>query len=133
MSEVPQAEREFLVGAERRLGIAILALLPVGTAVALWGWSAEMALAFAFGGVLAYLNYRWIVAVVDALVRAQQRAVPRRAYARLFLPLILLGIILYVIFARSWLSPAGVLSGFSLLLLAAVAELVYQILLGLRR
>lgn len=129
---VPQAERELLAGAERRLGQVILLLVPPGTVVAVWQWGARMAVAFALGGVLAYLNYRWIVAIVDALIRAQKARVPRRAYFKLFLPLVLFGILLYVIFSRSWLSAAGVVGGLMLLVVAVYVEAVYEVFRALR-
>jgi hypothetical protein len=132
MTEVSQAERDFLASAERRLGRMILLLVPLGTAVAAWFYGGRGALAFAVGGALAYLNYRWIVAVVDTLVRAQKAEVPRRTYLKLFLPLILLVGVLYVIFSRLWLSVAGVLAGLSLLVVGVLVEALYQLLLGVR-
>jgi len=132
MSEVPPAERELLAGAERRLGLFILSLVLPGAAVAGWQWGGGMALAFAFGGVLAYLNYRWIVAVVDTLMRAQKAGVPRRTYVKLFLPLALLVALLYVIFSRSWLSVAGVLAGLFLMVAGVLMEAVYELFVGAR-
>jgi hypothetical protein len=125
--EIDPAEQRLLAGAERRMGAYILMFLPVGIGVAAWKWGWAMAAAFGFGGALAYLNYKWIVAVADALVRAQKAAVPRRTYVKLFLPLALLVAVLYVIFSRSWLSVAGVLAGLSLLILGVLMELVYEI------
>lgn len=133
MSGVPPGEVALLAGAERRLGRVILLLVPAGTAVTFWQWGAGMAAAFAFGGVLAYLNYRWIVAVVDALVQAQAAHIPRRTYAKLFLPLALLVLVLYVIFSRSLLSLAGVVAGLLLLVVAVMAEAVYEIYLAVRK
>lgn len=133
MTEIPESERQLLAGAERRLGRFILLLVPVGTAVAAWQWGARLAAAFAFGGVLAYLNYRWIVAIVDTLMRAQQARVPRRAYLKLFAPLVLLVVLLYVIFARSQLSFAGLIGGLLLLVAAVMMEAVYEIFLAMRK
>lgn len=133
MNEIPQAERAFLAGAERRLGTIILSLVPVGTAVVAWQWGGAEALAFALGGALAYANYRWIVAVVDALVRAQRAAVSRRVYLKLFLPLVLLAAVLYVIFSRSLLSVAGFLGGLFLLVAGVLVEAMYEVFLALRR
>lgn len=127
MSEVPARERELLARGERRLGWHILLLVPVGSALTAWGWGWFFGVSFAVGGLLAYLNYRWIVAVVDALVKAQKAEVPRRVYAKLFLPVILLVAVLYVIFSRSWLSVPGFLAGLSLLVAGVVVEAVWQI------
>lgn len=130
--EVDPAEQRLLAGAERRMGVYILLLLPVGLGLAGWGWGWMMAAAFAFGGVLAHLNYRWIVAVVDTLVRAQKAEVPKRTYVKLFLPLLLLVAALYAIFAHSWLSVAGVLAGLSLLVISVLLELAYEIVVSPR-
>jgi len=127
MNEVPQAERELLAGAERRVGRLILGLILPCALAAGWQWGGGMAAAFALGGVLAYINYRWIVAVVDTLMKAQQSRVSRRAYAKIFLPLALLAVALYVILTRSWLSVAGVFAGLSVLVVGVLVELLYQI------
>lgn len=132
MSELPHAEQELLVGAERRLGSITLVLVGAGTGVVAWRWGGLTAAAFAFGGVLAYLNYRWIVAVVDTLVRAQRARPTRGTYGKIFLPLALLAAVLYVIFSRRWLAAAGVMSGVLVLAAAVLVELVYEVILELR-
>lgn len=91
-----------------------------------------MAAAFVFGGLLAYLNYRWIVAVVDTLVRGQSARILGRTYVKLFGPLGLLAFLLYVIFSRSLLAFAGVLGGLLLLVAAVVVEAAVQIFLAVR-
>ncbi len=133
MSELPQAERELLARAERRLGWFILGLTPVGTVVAVWNWSARVGVAFAFGGGLAYLNYRWIVSLVDSLVRAQQVRPTKRTYLKLFVPVVLLALLLYVIFSRSLLPLAGVVGGLLLLVAAVFLEAIYQVVLAVRK
>ncbi len=132
-TEVPPEEKRLLAGAERRVGWFILGLISVGTAVAFWQWGGAIAGAFALGGGLAYANYRWIVAVVDALVRAQTERPRARDYAKLFAPIVLLGVLLYGIFTVSWLSAVGIMSGILLLVPAIFLEAVYQVILGLRR
>ena len=132
MNEIPGDERELLAGAEKRLGRLILVLIVPGALAAGWRWGGAVATAFAAGGMLAYVNYRWIVAVVDTLMRAQAARVPRRAYAKIFLPLVLLGVALYVILTRSWVSAAGVFAGLSLLVVGVLVELLYQIALAAR-
>jgi len=133
MTEIPESERALLAQAERRLGRMILFLTPVGAGVAAWGWGGETALAFAVGGALAYLNYRWIVAVVDTLVRSTQAGrVPRRAYVKLLAPLLLLGAGLYVIFSRSLVSVGGLVGGLLLLVAAVMMEAAYQVYLAVR-
>ena len=133
MTEIPESERALLAQAERRLGRMILFLTPVGAGVAAWGWGGETALAFAVGGALAYLNYRWIVAVVDTLVRSTQAGrVPRGAYLKVLAPLLLLGAGLYVIFSRSLVSVGGLVGGLLLLVAAVMMEAAYQVYLAVR-
>ena len=132
-TEIPPAEKRLLAGAERRVGWFILGLIPAGAAVAFWQWGGEIAGTFALGGGLAYANYRWIVAVVDALVQVQTERPRTRDYAKLFIPVVLLGVLLYGIFTVSWLSAVGVMSGVLLLVPAIFLEAVYQVFLGLRR
>lgn len=131
-TEISGAEQERLVRAERRLGRLIIALIPVGAVVSGWHWGWAMAVAFGLGGILAYLNYHWIVAVVDGLVGAQRAKVSRRTYAKLFLPIALLAVLFYVIFSHSWLPGVGVLAGLLVLAAATLLELSYEIVLGLR-
>lgn len=130
MSEAPTADRAFVNAAVRRIGWIILALVPVGaaTAAVYWGW--RMALAFALGGLLAYVNYRWIVGLVDAMLGARQARPGARTYTRLLLPLALLAAVLYVIFSRSLLPLAGVFAGLFLLGVGVLVEGAYEILLG---
>jgi len=133
MTEIPESERVLLAQAERRLGRMIMFLTPVGAGVVAWRWGGETALAFAVGGASAYLNYRWIVAVVDTLVRSTQAGrVPRRAYVKLLAPLLLLGAGLYVIFSRSLVSVGGFVGGLLLLVAAVMIEAAYQVYLAVR-
>ena len=132
MTELPQAEKQLLVAAERRIGWFILALIPPGSAVAYWFGDAMSALVFALGGGLAYGNYRWLSAVVDALVRAQRTRPTGWDYTKLFAPVVLLGLLLYGIFSFLPVSFVGILSGVLLLVPAVFLEALVQIVLGAR-
>jgi hypothetical protein len=132
MSELPPAEQALVAGAERRVGVIILALIPVGTAGA-YGWSGTpLAVAFAVGGALAYLNFSWLAAVAGAMLPAEPGRVSWRGYAKLILPLVLLVVVLYVIVSRSWLPVVGVLAGLFLLVVAILVEAVYELVVGAR-
>lgn len=133
MDELPEAELKALAGAERRLGRFILLLALAGAAVTLWRWGRGFAAAFAIGGALAYLNYLWIVRVVDTLVRAQRSGVPRGTYLKLFAPLVLLAGGVYVMVARAWLPPVGLLAGWLVLVAAVIVEALYEAALESRR
>lgn len=133
MNELPRAEQAMLARAERRVGWVLVGLVLAGATLALWRWGAAMAAAVAVGGALAYVNYRWVVAVVDTLVRAQQARPSRRTYVKLLAPLVLLVGVLYVIFTRRWLSGFGILSGLLALPAAVLLELIYELILGVRQ
>ena len=133
MTELPATERELLAGADRRVPRLILLLAIAGTGISAWRWGRELGVSFAVGGGLAYVNYRWIVAVVDALVQSQQVRPTRRTYLKLFAPLVLLAVALYVIFTARLLSPVGVLGGLSVLVAAILMESLYQLFLTGRR
>ena len=130
MSEIPPAEAKFLAQAEQRLGRWILILGLGGTPLAAWQWEARAGWAFFLGAGFAYLNYRWIVAVVDSLVRARRERLPRSAYLKLVLPMALLGLLLYAIFTCSELPPGAVLAGLSVLVGAVFLEAFWEILLA---
>ena len=132
MSEVPAGERQFVEKAVRRIGWIILLLVPVGAVVAAARWGGAMALAFAAGGLLAYANYRWIVAVVDALVNAQNVKVPKLTYVKLLLPVGLLALLLYVIFSRSVFPVTAFFAGLFLLVVGVLGEGIYEIVVGRR-
>ncbi len=129
MSELPATEKELLAGADRRLPRFIVLLAIAGTGVSAWQWGRELGISFAVGGGLAYVNYRWIVAVVDTLVQSQRVRPTRRTYLKLFATLALLAAGLYVIFTARLLSPVGVLGGLSVLVVAILMESVYQLFL----
>ena len=133
MNGIPLEERRLLAAAERRIGLFILALIPIGAAVALFFWSLPVAAAFAVGGALAYGNYRWLVSVVDALVRARTANPGMGTYIKLFAPPVLLAVILYVIFSVSSASFAGVVSGVLLMVPAVFLEGVVQTVLAFRK
>lgn len=133
MTETPAADKTFVDAAIRRVGHFILALIVPGAAVSAWRWGWTMAAAFALGGALAYVNYRWIVSIVDAMLAAGKAKPPRRAYMKLLLPLVLLAALVYVIFSRSLLPVTGILAGFFLLVVAVMLEGLYQIVRGPRK
>ncbi|MGH9778084.1 MAG: ATP synthase subunit I [Candidatus Acidiferrales bacterium] len=133
MSETQAADKKFVDAAIRRIGWMILVLILPGAAVAAWQWGWTMAVAFALGGLLAYANYRWIVSIVGAMLAAGKAKPPKRAYAKLLLPLVLLAALVYVIFSRSLLPVTGILAGFFLLVIAAMLEALYEVARGPRR
>ena len=133
ISAIPEAERRLLAAAERRIGLFILALIAPGAAAAWIKWDSEVAVAFAVGGALAYGNYRWLAWVVGALVRAQKAKPGMWDYVKLLAPLVLLGVILYVIVFVSPVQFVGVVSGVLLLVPAVMLEAVVQAVLALRK
>ncbi len=133
MSEAPTADRRLVDAAIRRISILIAVLTVVGTVGAALRWGTLPALQFAAGGTFAYINFRWIVALVDAMLRTQKAKPSRSVYAKLLLPLVLLGAVLYVIFSRSESPPVGFFAGLSLLVAGVLIEALYQLLGESRR
>jgi len=133
VTETQSAGRKIVDAAVRRIGHIIVVLVLPGAAVAAWRWGWAMAAAVALGGALAYANYRWIVSIVDAMLAAGKAKPPKRAYAKLLLPLVLLAALVYVIFSRSLLPVTGILAGFFLLVIAVMLEALYEVVRGPRR
>ena len=66
-------------------------------------------------------------------MRAQQVRPTTRTYLKLFVPVVLLALLLYVIFSRSLLSLAGVVGGMLLLVAAVFLEAIFQVVLAVRK
>ncbi len=66
-------------------------------------------------------------------MRAQQVRPTTRTYLKLFVPVVLLALLLYVIFSRSLLSLAGVVGGLLLLVAAVFLEAIFQVVLAVRK
>jgi small-conductance mechanosensitive channel len=121
--------------AERRIEYVTLGIGAAGTTVALFGGGVRAAAGVAVGAVLAWLNYRWLKQGVGALVglaKVQEGAakvrVPRNVYFKFIGRYVLLILAAYVILTRLHVPAVSLLAGFGALVLAVLAEIVWQLL-----
>jgi len=83
-----------------------------------------MALSIVIGGMLAFLNIRWMTAGVDRLLgRADKGGAPGLA-ARFVARLLLIFLVLFAMIHSSFFSVLGVLAGLSVFVLAGMLEAV---------
>ena len=127
------------VAAEHRIEWLTAAL---GLAAALlvlvrWGWRPGAGVAL--GGVLAWINFRWLKQGVNSLVRistaqanSEHARVPISTYAKFFGRFALLLVVVYVILSRSRLPVAAVLGGLFAVVAAVMIELMWELLRGER-
>ena len=102
-----------------------------------WGWWAGAG--FAAGGLLSWINFRWLDDIVTALISTStaesngvQGAVSHWIYARFFGRLVLMVVAAYVILRAPWLPGRAVLAGLFSLIFAVLLEVSYEIVTGLR-
>jgi hypothetical protein len=107
------------------MGIGIAAL---ATAWLYFGW--RIALGFALGGAIAYLNFYWLETVVAALAeRVVQSGAPQSAggvVARFLLRYFLMTLVAFVILTVSRESLYGLLAGLFLPVTAILCEAAYE-------
>ena len=127
----------FYSGALDRISRLML-VLAVGLSVAAWwryGW--HMALGFACGSAVAYLNFHWLKRVVIALAdRATQSGATQSSQGvvlRFLLRYVLMGLGAYVIFTVSRASLYGLFAGFLLPVAAIAGEAAYELWVALTK
>jgi len=127
----------FYSGALDRIRRFMLAAALVLT-LACWlrfGW--HLALGFAAGCVIAYLNFHWLKAVVsalaDAATRTGEKQSGRGVFLRFLLRYFLMGLGAYVIFRVSPASLYGLLAGLFLPVAGIACEAAYELYAALRR
>lgn len=143
-SQVPAAEQSLLAGVEPRI-FRSTAILGVAGIVACWlarggGWAAG----FAIGAVLSALSFHWMKGAISSMATAaaapaasetgEKKPRPSGAgiAARFVLRYALIGVAGYVIFRSSAVSLAAFFAGLFVAVAAILAEVAYQIYLGLR-
>jgi small-conductance mechanosensitive channel len=109
----------------------IMIVLGVAGLVTAWpyfGW--RIALGFALGGAIAYLNFRWLEKVVAALAeRVVQSGAPQPTggvVARFFLRYFLMTMVAFVILTVSRQSLYGLFAGLFLAAAAILCEAAYE-------
>jgi small-conductance mechanosensitive channel len=131
------AGESFYSGALERIRRFMLVVAVVLTA-ACWlrfGW--RLALGFAAGSAIAYLNFFWLKRIVSALAdkvtHTGERQSGRGVFLRFLLRYFLMGLGAYVIFRVSPASLYGLLAGLFLPVAGITCEAAYEVYVALRR
>ena len=136
MTTDPNGEA-FYSGALDRISRFMLVLALTVSAAAWWRYGWHIALGFACGSAVAYLNFHWLKRVVTALAdRATQPGhtqSSRGVVLRFLLRYVLMALGAYVIFAVSRASLYGLLAGMFLPGAAIACEAAYELWVALAR
>jgi small-conductance mechanosensitive channel len=131
------AAEQFYSGALERIGrfMVVLALLLV--AAAGWKFGLRPAVGFAFGCIVAYVNFHWLKRVIAGFVdRASGAATSQSGQGivfRFLLRYVLMALGAYVILTVSPASLNGLLAGLFLPVAAVGCEAVYELYAALAR
>jgi hypothetical protein len=128
---VSPAAEAFYSGALGRISrcMSVLGVLLTCLAWLRLGW--QVALGFACGSALAYLNFHWLESVINALGERMSSAdkpqSSKGVVARFLLRYLLMGLLAYAIFTVSRASLHGLLAGLFLLVAGILCEAVYEV------
>ena len=126
----------FYSGAIDRISRFMLVLAVALTAAAWWRFGWRIALGFACGSVVAYLNFYWLKKVVTALAdRATQSGQVHSSSGvvlRFLLRYVLMALGAYVIFTVSPASLHGLFAGLFLPVAAIACEAAYETWVALK-
>jgi ATP synthase I chain len=132
MSETEPGKSEaFYASAATRIPrfMIVLAILFTAGALIRFGW--RIALGFACGCAIAYLNFHWLERVVNALAdrvtRTGQRESGRGVVGRFLLRYLLMALAAYAILSVSPASLYGLFAGLFLPVAGIACEAVYEI------
>ena len=126
----------FYSGAIDRISRFMLVLAVALSAASLWHYGWRVALGFACGSAVAYLNFHWLKRVVIAL--ADRATLPGPAQStqgvvlRFLLRYVLMGLGAYVIFTVSPASLYGLFAGLFLPVGAIGCEAAYEMWVALK-
>jgi len=125
------ASEHFYSGALLRIGRAMLVLAPLLIAAAWWKFGVPAAVGFAFGCVIAYVNFHWLKRVIAGFVdRATGAATSQSGQGivfRFLLRYFLMALGAYGILTVSPASLNGLLAGLFLPVAAIGCEAVYEL------
>jgi hypothetical protein len=128
-----EASAELYRGAERRVGWLTWIVGLAGAVVAFLAWSPKAGAGVAAGALLGWLNGRWIGQATDAIAKLSvaqaggpKPVISRWVYIRFFARYGLIGLVIYVMFARFTVPVVSILLGLLALGLAAMIEGVYE-------
>ena len=135
-AEVAVAER-FYEGAVNRIRRGMAALAVILTAAAWWRFGWRSALGFAFGAVIAYINFDWLKRVITAFVdRAAGAEKPKKTKGvvfRFLMRYVLMALGAYAILTVSPASLNGLLAGLFLPVAGIACEAAYELYAALAR
>jgi len=127
----PAKQEAFYAGAVMRIPRFMIVLAAVFTAAAWLRFGWRIALGFACGCAIAYLNFHWLERVVTALAdRVTRTGKPqsgRGVVARFLLRYLLMALAAYAIFSVSPASLYGLFAGLFLPVAGVACEAVYEI------
>jgi small-conductance mechanosensitive channel len=137
-SPAPAAASEyFYSGALDRIRRCMIVIAPLAVAAAWWQFGVRPAAGFAFGCVIAYVNFHWLKRVIDGFVdRASGAATSQSGQGivfRFLLRYFLMALGAYVILTVSPASLNGLLAGLFLPVAAIGCEAVYELYAALVR
>ena len=136
MTTNPNSEA-FYSGALDRISRLML-VLAIGLSATAWlryGW--RIALGFACGSALAYLNFHWlkrvVIALADRATQSGQTQSGQGVVLRFLLRYVLMGLAAYAIFSVSPASLYGLFAGLFLPVGAIACEAAYELWIALVR
>jgi small-conductance mechanosensitive channel len=127
----------FYSGALQRIGRSMVVLAPLLVAAGWWKFGWRSAVGFAFGCVIAYVNFHWLKRVIAGFAdRATGAATSQSGQGivfRFLLRYVLMALGAYVILTVSPASLNGLLAGLFLPVAAIGCEAVYELYAALAR
>jgi hypothetical protein len=131
------ASEYFYSGALHRIRRCMIVLSPLLVAAAWWKFGVRAAAGFAFGCVIAYVNFHWLKRVITGFVdRASGAATSQSGQGivfRFLLRYFLMALGAYVILTVSPASLNGLLAGLFLPVAAIGCEAIYELYAALAR
>ncbi|MFB3903638.1 MAG: ATP synthase subunit I [Acidobacteriota bacterium] len=104
----------------RNAMLILVLMVPAATAA----FGASMGLSVLIGGLLAVVNFHWMSAGVDALLKRAATASVRATVAKYLARLVLIFLTLFAIIHSSFLSVLGAVAGLSVFVIAGMLEAV---------
>ena len=131
------AAEHFYSGALNRIRHFMAVLGPLLTAAAWWKFGSRSALGFAFGCVIAYVNFYWLKRVISGFADRATGATSSKSgqgiVSRFLLRYVLMAVGAYVILTVSPASLNGLLAGLFLPVAAIACEAFYELYSALAR
>jgi small-conductance mechanosensitive channel len=134
--EVDPVAEAFYSGAVSRITRLMPVLALLGTVASWWRAGGAFAIGFAFGCVVAYVNFYWLKRVVNALgelTQVDRRDVARQAVVRFLMRYGVIAIAACAILSFSARGLYGMTAGLFLPAGAILCEAAYEVYVALRR